>query len=294
VPADALWLEGKDCVHRLDPAPGDIPTLGRDDDEAREALWWPRLEGLEKPLRPPRWWSEADFCAWLEGRLVPIRAEPEVLALQSRIQVRVGILPEALTADEGVLFSHDVLETLEHRAEWAIGVEATVSAGPLPPLMTLGSDSRLAHVEELASGLFDPRASLVDAFRPGGRGVRLVVVTPACFRAGWLPDGLEAKGREYRGLLHGIDAEVVLRAAFVPRPIHVSGWDMAANEGKGAPKPTSRMVPPGAVYFFERSDGGLFDQATARALWLAPLGQRTEEGFGRVVPGVWSPRRSNP
>jgi CRISPR-associated protein Cmr3 len=83
---------------------------------------------------------------------------------------------------------------------------------------------------------------------------------------------------------------VILRAAFVPRPIHVSGWDMAA----GAPKPTSRMVAPGAVYFFERADGEPFGEADARSLWLAALGTRTEEGFGRVAPGVWSPARSTP
>jgi CRISPR-associated protein Cmr3 len=292
VPADALWLEGKDRVYRLDPVPGHIATMGRNDDEAREALWWPRFERLEKPLHPPRWWSEADFCAWLEGKSVPIHTECQVLALQSRIQVRVRIRPEELTADEGVLFSHDVLETLDRRAEWAIGVEASLGAGRLPPLMTLGSDSRLACIEELPSGLFDPPASLLNGFGSGSKGLRLVVVTPTCFSAGWLPDGLDVHDREYRGHLQGVDGEVVLRAAFVPRPINVSGWDMAANDGRGAPKPTSRMVPPGAVYFFERCDGNLFDETAARALWLAALGQRTDEGFGRVVPGVWSPRRS--
>jgi len=52
------------------------------------------------------------------------------------------------------------------------------------------------------------------------------------------------------------------------------------------------MVPAGAVYFFERADGRSFGEDDARSLWLAALGARTEEGFGRVVPGTWSPRRS--
>jgi len=103
-----------------------------------------------------------------------------------------------------------------------------------------------------------------------------------------LPDGLEADGGAYQGRLAGLDHDVVLRAAFVPRPIHVSGWDMAA----GAPKPTSRMVASGAVYFFERTDGKPFVDADARSLWLAALGSRTEEGFGRVVAGVWNRRWS--
>jgi CRISPR type III-B/RAMP module-associated protein Cmr3 len=105
-----------------------------------------------------------------------------------------------------------------------------------------------------------------------------------------LPDGFEDNRGTYSGRLPGIDHDVILRAAFIPRPTHVSGWDMAAN----APKPTSRMVAPGAVYFFERTDGKPFGEADARSLWLASLGTRTEEGFGRVVPGVWSPARSTP
>ena len=81
----------------------------------------------------------------------------------------------------------------------------------------------------------------------------------------------------------GISGELILRAAFVPRPVHISGWDMAS----GAPKATDRMVPPGAVYFFERADGTGFTAADAEALWLSALGGRQAEGFGRVVPGTW-------
>jgi hypothetical protein len=56
------------------------------------------------------------------------------------------------------------------------------------------------------------------------------------------------------------------------------------------PKRTVRAVPPGAVYFFVRKDGQPFDALDAEALWLAGLGDRLDEGFGRVVPGVWNPR----
>jgi CRISPR-associated protein Cmr3 len=115
--------------------------------------------------------------------------------------------------------------------------------------------------------------------------LRVVAVTPLCFAKGWLPDGFAAHGNEYRGRLPELDAELVLRAAFVPRPIHVSGWDMAA----GKPKPTSRMVAPGAVYFFERVDGRPFGESEARALWLAAVGRRTGEGFGRLAAGFWGP-----
>lgn len=290
VPADALWLEGHNHVYRLDPGPPDVPTLGRDDDDAREALWRPRLAAAGKPLASPRWWSSEDFTAWLAGRSVVIRDRRGQPTLARRVQVRVGIRPEERTANEGVLFSHDVVETLEPNAEWAIGAEITLPDGPLPGMATLGSDARLARAESLPPALFDAPAGLIEAFRSPSKGLRVVAVTPLSFSRGWLPDDFEEKNGTFCGRLHGLDHDVVLRAAFVPRPIHVSGWDMAA----GAPKPTSRMVAPGAVYFFERTDGEPFNEADARSLWLGSLGTRTDEGFGRVVTGVWRSVRTIP
>jgi CRISPR-associated protein Cmr3 len=284
VPLDALWLEGRGEVHRLEPVPPLAPTLGRDDDEARESLMRPVLDGASKPLERPRWWSSEDFLAWLAGRNVTVRDRDNVLATARRVQVHVGILPEELTADEGVLFSHDVVETLDRSAEWAIGAEVALPDGALTGVATLGSDARLAWVESLPAELFELPARLLEAFRSPIKGLRVVAVTPLCFEKGWLPDGLEEKGGTYSGRLPGLDHEVILRAAFVPRPVHVSGWDMAA----GAPKPTSRMVAPGAVFFCERADGKPFGEADARSLWLSAIGSRTEEGFGRVVAGVWT------
>ncbi|MCC6526644.1 MAG: CRISPR-associated protein Crm3 [Polyangiaceae bacterium] len=288
VPLDALWLEGRNEVHRLDPAKPTAPTLGRDDDDARESLWRPILDDASKPLAAPRWWSSEEFTSWLTGKSVSVRGE--ALATTRRVQVHVGIRPEELTSDDGVLYSHDVVETIDPGGEWALGVEVALLAGGLPNVATLGSDSRLARVESLPTRLFEPPARVLEAFRSSSPGFRLVGVAPLCFDRGWLPDGLVKTNGEYRGQLAGLDHEVILRATLLRRPIHVSGWDMA----KAEPKPTSRMVPPGAVYFFERADGAPISEADAKALWLGALGTRTDEGFGRVVPGVWSPTRNNP
>jgi CRISPR-associated protein Cmr3 len=291
VPLDALWIEGRDEVHRLDPVQPSAPTLGCDDNDVRERLLRPVLDSVGKPLAAPRWWSSEDFTSWLAGKSITAGNRNAALATTRRIQVHVGIRPEELTSDDGILFSHDVVETLDPDAEWAIGTEVALPGG-LPSVATLGSDSRLARIESLPATLFEPSARVLEAFRSSSRGLRLVAVTPLCFENGWLPDGLTESDGAYRGRLEGMDHEVVLRAAFVPRPIHVSGWDMAANDGKGAPKPTSRMVPPGAVYFFERLDGRPFGETEAKSLWLAALGTRTDEGFGRLVPGIWNPPKS--
>jgi CRISPR-associated protein Cmr3 len=290
VPLDALFLEGQSEVRRLDPQKPTAPTLGRDDDDAREALWRPVFTGASKPLKAPRWWSSEDFTSWLTSTSTSVSLRGESRETTRRVQAHVGIRTEELTSDDGVLFSHDVVETIDRGGEWALGVEVALPAGDLPDIATLGSDSRLARVESIPTTLFEPPMRMLEAFRSSSPGLRLVAVSPLCFEKGWLPDGLVKTNGGYRGQIEGFDHEVILRAALVPRPIHVSGWDMA----KGEPKPTSRMVPPGAVYFFERADRTPFSEADVKALWLGALGTRTDEGFGRVVPGVWRPARNHP
>lgn len=294
-PLDAAIFPESGLVVPLDPRPPAAPTLGRDDDPARERLWAPVLPYATKPLEQPSWWGELQFANWLAADAVR-RDELCRIGLARRVQTHVGIREAELTTDEGMLFSHDVMETLERAqaadgiVEWGIGVELSIPGEAKLDLATLGSDRRLAAIEEVPPALFDPPQGVMRAFRSGCKGFRLIVVTPALFSEGWLFDGFRSEDGEFRGALRGAESELILRAAIVPRPLHVSGWDMAAKEGRGAPKPTSRLVPAGAVYFFERADGKVIDENDARSLWLSAHGARTEDGFGRVVPGVWNPR----
>ena len=39
VPLDAIWFEGDQGIQRLEPEKPELPTLGRDDDTARQALY---------------------------------------------------------------------------------------------------------------------------------------------------------------------------------------------------------------------------------------------------------------
>ncbi|MCB1329094.1 MAG: hypothetical protein KDK28_06440 [Maritimibacter sp.] len=295
-PGDALWAERLDKVVALDPQEPVLPTMGRDDDAAREALWAPRLTDMNKPRSAPRWLDEADFLDWLCGPDIAAKESKYFRNLNARVQAHVGIYPATGTNEDGILFTHDVVEFLEKTstdefAEWAIAAEVEVRDGQLPDTATLGSDGRMVALDQcVAADIFEAPKALTDAFATGSAGLRLIVVTPARFENGWLPDGFGAVGKSYRGTVQLSEGqvEVILRAAFVGRPHHVSGWDLAARE----PKNTDRLVPPGSTYFFERADGKAFTAGDATNLWLAPFGARIEEGFGRVVPGVWQPKKA--
>ncbi len=297
VPADAIQLpdkEGKIAVTRLCPKRAEVATLGRTEEGEREHLWFPVVDSPDKPVPMPRWWAEADLVAWLTGKTVAPKNRDDVAAakLMDRTQVHVSINADTLASVEGALFSTQVMDTLgKDGIEWAIGIEGIVpdeaSADLTQAPWILGGHGRTARAESLGSDLFGAPKAIPDAFGTT-RGLRLMVVTPTVFTQGWLPDGfaVSADGQgEYRGSITGVAEEMVLRAAFVPRPVHLCGWDVAQNRAK----PTLRAVAPGAVYFFQKRSGAPFTGDEARALWFSALGSQTADGLGRVVPGIWNP-----
>jgi CRISPR-associated protein Cmr3 len=307
VPRDALFMEADEekglgaAVLRLDPRKLLLPTLGHDDVPARESLWAPRLEDPRKPATPPAWWPNDVFIDWLtfDGESRPQAGANERVGPPQRFQMHVGIDSITFTAADHLLYGYEVLETLEgapqrdkQTHEWRIACD--VSGWEAPPaavMATLGGDRRPAQFEtQEDSELFACPNELVAAFdtdKP--RGMRLVVVTPVASGDGWLPQEFTLEGSKYVARnLTGVTVPVILRGAFVGRPQHVSGWDMAQN----AAKSTTRLVPPGSVYYLVKQDGDAFTGAEARSLWLNALGTRTEEGFGRVAPGLWIPKEN--
>jgi CRISPR-associated protein Cmr3 len=120
------------------------------------------------------------------------------------------------------------------------------------------------------------------------RRARLILLTPAIFEKGALP--------AWNGVAWptGGPVKANVRAACVPRPAIVSGWDLAASNGegkpKGRPKPTRRLALAGSVYFVELDGtpeeiGRWCDQS-----WLACVSdgaQDRRDGFGLAVLGTW-------
>jgi len=297
VPRDVVFLEDKknnteQCkVIRLIPKERITGILSNDSD-ADSALWFPQLETEEsvKPLSPPRWWDEATFVRWLAGEDVKAKVKAgKAVGPQIDKQARVHVVIDSAkqTAKKKGLYVTEIIETLQHDKEgsyeWAVGVEVEAPEVKAPRLATLGSDRRPAFVEELPGKLFEPPDNLLEQIA-GSKRLRLILVTPAMFKEGWLPDGFKLEDKV--GSLPRVNGDVILRAALVGRPHNVSGWDMAERRPKG----TDRMVPPGSVYFFEKADGQTFTADEVQALWLANLGQRADDGFGLVVPGIWQPK----
>jgi CRISPR-associated protein Cmr3 len=282
-PADALSVEGK--VRRLQPRFSEVATLGPEDDEALEALWRP-CPPPGKPEPQPRFWTDAAMRRWLRGEVPESPCAPEPCR---RSDVRVTLDFATQAAVPGMLYQAEVLEMLDREAEWALGVECALpkdSPGFPHGPVGLGGKRRLAIAEDVTEALFAAPPDLPER----SPGLRLVLATPAEFQRGWLPDGLERSTHEdkpaWAGHLPGVDEPVVLRAALVPRPLELSTWDMV----RGAPRPTRRLVPAGATYFFQKVSGQ--DFSALSALWLTAWGGGRDEGLGLVLPGLWNPKEA--
>ena len=102
------------------------------------------------------------------------------------------------------------------------------------------------------------------------KACRLVLLTPAIFEKGLMPTW------NYKVTIKGIVSS---------RYQVVSGWDYK----KRKPKPTTRLVPAGSVYYLELDDGCDVDNFI-KAVWMRNISddeQKQKDGFGLAVLGTW-------
>ncbi|GAB4510271.1 MAG: hypothetical protein Tsb0020_27340 [Haliangiales bacterium] len=273
-----------------DGGDGSLHETAVDRDRAAfQRLWRVRPESGRKPGPRPRFWTEAAMCAWLAGAGVGDESaggfgrDPV-----QRADIHVTITPGTDAATPSMMFWSQVTEPIDADGhEWALAVRCGLpgdpEAGGFPSgPIGLGGRRRQVWAEPVDEALFAMPAGLAERMA-GSRGLRLLCVTPGLFARGWLPDGFDAGPDGYVGRLSGIGAELCLRAAIVPRPLHLSTWDTVAR----APRATLRLVAPGSVYFFTKRDGGEFTAREYQTLWLSAVGGGVGDGLGLVVPGRW-------
>ncbi len=130
-----------------------------------------------------------------------------------------------------------------------------------------------------------PDGNLVKKLAELERGdvFRLLLVTPAIFENGWYPKWLAPNQDGYlEGEIPEANCQVRLVAAAVDRWRPYSGWSMA----EGKQRAIRRMVPAGAVYWFQLLDAIPADWTK---LWLRSVCSHDSirnDGFGLVLPGL--------
>lgn len=244
----------------------------------------------------PQFWRWEHFEQWLTGEQAQAKdiMNQGVRALEHSARMHVKITPETQTAEEGFLFQTRGLEfaTKDRRR---LALAAAVEVKPNEPALftsfsggiaPLGGERRLMRWEQCTTRTLPTAPAGLCKQIGTQHACRIILLTPAHFAAGFKPD--------ISTLAPGLHPE--LMAAAVPRAQVVSGWDMLHENDNGtigAPKPTRRLAPAGAVYFirFADTDDAQAIEAWAANLWMTCISEDSRskrDGFGLVALGLWN------
>ncbi|MBI2566868.1 MAG: CRISPR-associated protein Cmr3 [Candidatus Schekmanbacteria bacterium] len=258
------------------------------------------------PRELPAWWRWAHFAQWLAapGSLDAAAVVREgIRPLPSENRVHVAIGPSG-TAAEGMLFETVGLRfaappTSQRRrgeVNWGaarplallVDVPETEIAGRRRAvregMAPAGGERRLVQwhraTELELPRMPEPVRDWLKKQRGEAARVRLVLLTPALFYAGWRPG---AAGEQLLAPRHGVTPRLV--AACVPRPETVSGWDFETRR----PKATRRAASAGSVYWLDLHGRPDDRVRWAQQMWMSNISdgeQDRRDGFGLAAIGV--------
>ena len=278
----------------LRPQPRGAGVVTDLDDEGLELLGLAEPHS-EKPTSLPALVSWNRFMSdWLAKPAARDlgRNSMGIAGLEREWRTHVAIDPETQTAREGDLFSIEHLRfvvakaartadgALPHRSYHRLAVAVQCADPRLEKkrgTWPWAGERRLSSFAPVAASGVPERCPMPieDAIARSGR-VRVVLVTPAIFDAGWRPGRVLAPEEGVTPTLIG---------AAVPRADVVSGWDLATNK----PKPTRRVVPAGSVYWLQLDGDEAARRRWVQRWWWTAISDRDEErlqGFGLCVLGA--------
>jgi CRISPR-associated protein Cmr3 len=293
-PADALTFphaqEHNRSIEIVPLTPLRFPD-GTSSDLGESGLWtvgMPQLRN-QKPLSaPPKFWYWSQLEKWLKNASTLTATANEIGsgALPRSVRSHVGIHADNWVADEGALFQ---TVGLEFRTNTESANQATLSsvrelaltlatdANISPTTTALGGERRLVHWRLSNHKWPSCPQEIVDQV-VAEKACRVILATPAAFRAGYRPDWL---------LTTAPGLKVIVRSAIVGRPQVVSGWDFEIHK----PKPSRRLAPSGSVYFLQLIGSDEAIRSWTSQAWLQNISddeQSRLDGFGLALIGTWN------
>jgi CRISPR-associated protein Cmr3 len=252
-------------------------------------------ESYGKPPKDlPAFWRWAEFETWLTAPADRPEIDVQKLGVPSlpiETRAHLAVQPGERVGMDGMFFQTSGLRFLQTGASrlnprrfalsvWCQG--ATVGGRDLTlerQIAPLGGERRLARWSAASAEWPRMPEAVRETIAATGRA-RLILLTPALFEQGALP------GWNGGAWPLGGRVQATVRAACVPRPAIVSGWDLA----KGRPKATKRLAPAGSVYFLELQGTKDDLRQWCEETWLDCVSdgeQDRRDGFGMAALGIW-------
>ncbi len=297
----------ENSIQRLYPAPLDLVRLESESSPEkysrlkpslepqitdRGPIYFPVGESRYKPLGDA-WITESGLLSYLKGQEIQAediywskgdpQLEPNVFLAREK---RIGIARDHIkrSAKDHMLYATEHVRLL---AEYGLAVRVgNLPEATLSGTVKLGGEGRISSLQTYETAPISQKG-ICDAIEQGpglwgDKGFRLILLTPARFTTGWLPDEfkkVEVKGATvWQGRLQGINCTLV--TACMDRPLYIGGWDVANRR----PKPRRAYVPAGSTYYF--TTAGKIEEVIA-AMYDKKIGLDREIGCGHVVVGRW-------
>ena len=283
-PADAHYFGAEACT-RAEPRP--FAAGCRSDLPAGLVPVQLTKECESKPVKGPLWWSLCD--------LLDFRRDVSLADLKKRgwsptseRRTHVAIDRERGAADEGKLFQTEGLvldgDKNGDAAQGGLRLMARCGKELRSGLVHLGGERRLAALEPQSGSTWPTPPDGWLRSIAGAGGVSLTLLTPAIFSMGFRPGWLDAELIGSPPVAPSLTLQ--LRAVAIDRWQPHSGWDLKARQ----PRPTRKLAPAGATYWFRIVDGA--NEEALGHLWLANVSdeeQDRRDGFGLALPSAWQP-----
>jgi CRISPR-associated protein Cmr3 len=195
--------------------------------------WRPLTGGGDGFKEAEGWLTESQFRSYLKGDLSDMtRLIKSNDLFQTENRVGLGLDYGRRANREGLFYTAQFTRPCDG-VGLLIGVQPESIFESAAGYIGLGGESRTGRFEVV---------SQVEPLSQNGKGrVKIVLLTPAYFSGGWMPQGEDWSRWVGGGKLVSVA---------VGKPQLISGWDLAAN----APKPLRQYVPAGSVFFFEDAD----------------------------------------
>jgi len=215
--------------------------------------------------------SEDAMTAYLLGKAPEkIIEAKEIYQTEERTGIRKS--RSTRSVETGGLYSIEYFRMKED-----FGFTLDVAGTKLLPdsgILRLGGDHRSANYFKSSWNDIDTK-TIKDKISKD-KHFKLVLLTPAIFNQGWLPNGVDS--HTFEGTINGV--KVKMTGACVGKPIGIGGFDIV----KEMPKPMKKAVPAGSVYYFELKDGNI--DSLFEKLWLKSISdEKAQEGFGITLIG---------
>lgn len=188
-----------------------------------------------------------DFYLLNRAQLQRVQTPNEIFTYEKRVGIQLD--SQTSTTQEGKLYTISVVRMKD---DWSFCVFVeNLSILPQTGTIKLGGANRVCEFRHILDNedpfrFYYQKINDIKNQINQSKKFRLVFLTPAIFKKGWLP---EKVNNNYELEINNLKLKLI--TACINKPEYISGWDIA----KKRPKPLKKLVPAGSVYYFELVEG---------------------------------------